>query len=69
MPGKEGLQTIKEIMALNSRAKIIAMSSGGAGHVMSFLEMAKKIGASRIINKPVKPGDLLNAVRALLGNS
>ncbi len=66
MPDKEGLETISEIRVMNPKAKIIAMSGGGAGQNMSFLQLAQKVGASKIMSKPVKPDDLLNAVKTLL---
>lgn len=67
MPDKEGLETISEIRAVNPNAKIIAMSGGGSSKNMAFLQLAQKMGASRIMSKPIKPDDLLNAIKSLLG--
>lgn len=66
MPDKEGLETITEIRAMDPSAKIIAMSGGGAGQNMSFLQLAQRLGADRIMSKPVKPDELVNVVRSLL---
>lgn len=67
MPDKEGLETIADIRALNGKARIIAMSGGGNTQNMSFLQLAKKMGADRALKKPVKASELLGAVRSVLG--
>ena len=67
MPDKEGLETISEIRAVNPNAKIIAMSGGGSSKNMAFLQLAQKMGASRIMSKPIKPDELLNAIKSLIG--
>jgi DNA-binding response OmpR family regulator len=67
MPDKEGLETISEIRAIDPAAKIIAMSGGGSSKNMAFLQLAQKMGASRIMSKPIKPDELLNTVKSLLG--
>lgn len=66
MPDKEGLETISEIRAINMHAKIIAMSGGGNTQNMSFLQLAERMGANRLLSKPFKPDDLLAAVRDVL---
>jgi DNA-binding response OmpR family regulator len=66
MPDKEGLETISDIRALDPNAKIIAMSGGGSSKNMAFLQLAKKMGAGLIMSKPIKPDDLLNAIKSLL---
>ncbi len=66
MPDKEGLETISDIRAINPKAKIIAMSGGGSTHNMSFLQLAQKIGADRVLKKPFKPTELLMTVKGLL---
>lgn len=66
MPNKEGLETISEIRAINPQAKIVAMSGGGSMHNMSFLQLAKKLGANHLLTKPVKPEQLLVAVESLI---
>jgi YesN/AraC family two-component response regulator len=65
MPDKEGLETISEIHALDPKAKIIAISGGGSARNMAFLQLAQKIGASHIMSKPIRPDDLLKAVKSL----
>ena len=69
MPDKEGLETISEIRALNPDIKIIAMSGGGKTKNMTFLGLAKKIGADQTLEKPFRPAELLAAVQKVLGQS
>jgi CheY-like chemotaxis protein len=66
MPEKEGLETISQIRAFDPDAKIIAMSGGGGTKNMSFLELAKKVGANQILSKPVKPDQLFSTINILL---
>lgn len=66
MPEQEGLETIMEIRRRFPRMKIVAMSGGGHDGVMDFLPMAKKLGASRTLNKPFSTTQLLTAVREAL---
>ena len=68
MPNKEGLETITEIRALKTGAKIIAMSGGGSTQNMTFLQLAEKVGADLLLSKPVKPDQLIAAIEKLLGN-
>lgn len=68
MPDKEGLETISEIRALNPHVKIIAISGGGSTQNMTFLQLAQRMGANHTLSKPIKPDELLTAVRKLLGS-
>ena len=67
MPVKEGIETIRELRQINADAKIIAISGGGRAGAVDFLEMARKLGANRVIAKPFRPTELVKAVRAVLG--
>ena len=67
MPDKEGLETISEIRALNPQIKIIAMSGGGKTQDMTFLNLAKHIGAEKTLQKPFRPTELLATVKEVLG--
>jgi CheY-like chemotaxis protein len=66
MPGKEGIETIREIRALVPDTPIIAMSGGGANIGLGYLEAAGKLGASSILAKPFRPADLAQLVKSLL---
>ena len=64
MPGKDGLELIKELKREFPDVKIIAMS--GYEH---YLEMATLIGALHSIQKPVKVKEMLDAIEDLLNGS
>jgi DNA-binding response OmpR family regulator len=66
MPDKEGLETISEIRTAQPKAKIIAMSGGGSSKNMAFLQLAQKMGANRTMTKPIRPDELINAVKSLM---
>ena len=69
MPGKEGMETIRELKRDFPDVKIIAISGGGRIDPADYLHMAKKFGAMRTLKKPFKREDLLAAVRDLLQGS
>jgi CheY-like chemotaxis protein len=69
MPEQEGLETIMEIRRLFPKTRIVAMSGGGHDGVMDFLPMARKLGASKTLNKPFTTVQLLAAVREVLAAS
>ncbi len=66
MPEKEGIETILELRRLCNDVKIVAMSGGGRTGNLSFLEMAKSLGADRVLSKPFLPSQLLNLVEDLV---
>lgn len=65
MPDQEGFETIKEIRNADANIPIIAMSGGGDVQGLSFLTMAKKLGASRTISKPFTPENLEEVLSSL----
>ncbi|NCQ35180.1 response regulator [bacterium] len=67
MPEKEGLETIREIRAVNPDVRIIAISGGGRIKPEDYLDWANRIGVDRTFAKPVRRVDLLKAVNDLLG--
>jgi len=66
MPGKDGLEFIREVQADRRKAKIIAMSGGGQRRQMDMLKAAAAFGASRTFSKPVAIKKLLSAIHELL---
>ncbi len=66
MPEKDGIETIIELRRRFLPVKIIAISGGGSAKNLDFLELAKKVGARRILAKPFTPGELLAAVNDVL---
>ena len=66
MPQKEGIETIFQLRRDRPEIRIIAMSGGGRFSPETYLEMAKKIGANRTLQKPFSRDLLLETVRELL---
>ena len=63
MPGRGGLSLIRSLRELDPGAAIIAIS--GKSRVQ--LEASKVFGASKVLAKPIDPGDLLAAVDEVIG--
>lgn len=66
MPKKEGIETIIELRRINPEVRIVAISGGGRNDGQQYLKMAGKLGADRMLPKPVRPKELLDAVRDIL---
>jgi len=62
MPEKEGIETIREILADRPQAKIIAVSGGGRRSGVEFLRLARALGACEVLAKPFDPDDLVGCV-------
>ncbi len=69
MPEKEGIETITEIRRRNPELKIIAVSGGGRTMTMNYLETAERFGADCALAKPLRRGDVLDAVDNALGRA
>jgi DNA-binding response OmpR family regulator len=67
MPGMDGLATIRKLRGISQEIPIIAIS----GHPVTlpaigrpdFLGMAVKLGASRALQKPFSPNELVDVIR------
>ena len=66
MPEKEGIETIQELVRLDPRVPIIAISGGGGNQPDIYLEIASKLGARRTFAKPYSTKALLAAVQELI---
>ncbi len=67
MPGKSGLDTIVEIRRESPEAKIIAMSGGGPTmSAEGCLLLSQGLGVQRILYKPLRIRELLEAVEYAL---
>ncbi len=66
MPEKEGIETIRDIRDLSPKARIIAISGGGQIGNTDFLTIARALGASEVIAKPLDPDDFLSIVSRCL---
>ena len=77
MPGKDGVDTIKEIRQAFPGIRIIAISGGGSVHsneyvpdaitTTAYLAAAKEAGADMVFTKPFERKDLIQAVDSLFG--
>lgn len=67
MPVQEGIETIRWIKKEKPGVKVIAMSGGGKISPGSYLDVAQKLGADRIFDKPLEIEDLFTTIHELLG--
>lgn len=63
MPHKEGIETIRDIRAIDAKVRIVAISGGGRTQNMDFLKIAEKMGAAATLAKPFRKEELLASVR------
>jgi len=66
MPVKEGIETILEAKKNNHDLKIIAISGGGRTSGYDYLQMAEKLGANRILQKPFSISQLIMEIDQIL---
>lgn len=66
MPEMEGLELIRTIRKQSPAPKIISMSGGGRGAADDYLELAKRFGAARTVEKPFNVNDLTAVVDEVL---
>lgn len=66
MPEMDGIEMINELRRRFTRVKIVAMSGGDRISADYYLDLAKKLGAARVLLKPVRPADLVQAVSEVL---
>ena len=69
MPEKEGLETIIELRREFPNVKIIAMSGGGHKGNLNFLQIAKRLGAQRTLQKPFHLKEVIQLVTEVLDQS
>lgn len=68
MSEKEGQEIISELRRGYPRVKVIAISNGGRYKPESYLELARQVGADRVLVKPFGSWEILGAVRELSAN-
>jgi DNA-binding response OmpR family regulator len=66
MPNQEGIETIRDLRSRRPALPILAIS--GIGDVVTYLNVAKLLGAEECLAKPISPATLLSAVRRSLQN-
>jgi PAS domain S-box-containing protein len=67
MPGRDGLEFIRDLRTEGRSTKIIAISGGGRSQQTDLLKAAAVFGAARTLSKPLALADLVAAVHDLLG--
>ncbi len=67
MPGKEGVEVLMEIRKRKSPVKTLAISGGGARADLSYLQIAKVMGATEVLPKPFTARTLVETVDRVLG--
>jgi CheY-like chemotaxis protein len=66
MPGKDGIETIRELRRDFPDVKIIGISGGGSRGTVDVLKLAQMLGASEVLHKPFTRHALLAAIDRLL---
>ena len=66
MPEKEGLEVLMELRKIHPPVKIIAISGGGRFSAMDYLQTAKLMGATRVLEKPFTQEVLMATINELL---
>ena len=66
MPEMNGLDIIMDLRRRQPLLKIIAVTGGGEMNAVSYLSVARKLGATRTLAKPVSGRQLLSAVTGVL---
>ena len=66
MPDKEGIETILEMRGLKRPIRIIAISGGGRMDQNMHLNLARSVGADRVMAKPFMPEELIATINDLL---
>ncbi len=69
MPDFDGIETIRELRRVAPGVKVIVVSGGDSTGTLNMLEDAKLLGADRAFHKPVRPEELLGAVREMLSEN
>ena len=67
MPNKEGIELIQEVRDVNSRIKILAITSGETAGYNSFTKLAETVGANASLQKPFTTVQLTHRINELCG--
>lgn len=66
MPGKDGMETLFEMVSLDPRVKVIAMTGGSWREAVDRLHDARLFGAVRTVAKPFTLSEMLRVVAEVL---
>ena len=69
MPGFDGIELLLKLRVINPDVRVIVMSGGNRGHADTYLNMADKLGANAVLNKPFELSDLLVQIKNLEVNA
>jgi len=69
MPEIEGMEVLMKLQEYRSTAKVIVISGGLRGDTADFLEIARSLGASKVLAKPFTYELLLATLNELLPTS
>ncbi len=67
MPDMDGIEVIMQLKQRYPDGKIIALSAGGSISSDKYLDLAKGLGAQKVLTKPVEHQELIETVRELIG--
>jgi CheY-like chemotaxis protein len=66
MPEMDGLELLRTLQRQRSSTPVIAVSAGGELEQLQMLDLARALGAARVLEKPVAIADLIGAARELV---
>lgn len=68
MPGRDGLEVIRDIREKWPDVKVLAISGGWGGtSAGDAVDAAARVGADAALPKPFEPGDLIDTVNGMIG--
>lgn len=68
MPEKDGLEVLMSLKRAQPSLKVIAISGGGRNSAHDYLQIARLMGAGKVLEKPFTSDMLMGAVNELLGS-
>ncbi len=69
MPDCDGIELVMTVRKKTPEIKVIVMSAGGRVRADHYLNLAEKLGASRVFEKPFNTVELRETVAELLGET
>lgn len=66
MPRKAGIETISDLLEIDPKVKIVAMTAHGSDEQYDFLRVAEALGAIATLEKPFLAKDLIDTVATAL---
>ncbi len=62
MPEKDGLEVLMTLRKTNPEVKVVVVSGGGRTSAKDYLEMAKLLGADKVLYKPITATELSETI-------